>query len=130
MPIPTIKLLQRVLDYSTLKQKTISENIANISTVNYKRKDVPFSEVLNQNRELQLKETKKTHISNINRDENGQPEFRIVNGKDGLNTNGKNNIDIDQEMADMAKNQIMFRFAARKLNIYYQTLQEIIRGGR
>ena len=111
MPIPTIKLLQRVLDYSVLKQKVISENIANTNTVNYKRKDVPFSEVLNQNRELQLKETEKMHISNINRDENGEPEFHVVNGKDGLNTNGKNNIDIDQEMADMAKNQIMFRFA-------------------
>ncbi len=40
-----ITQLERGLDYSATKGKTISQNIANIDTPNYKAKNVSFKEV-------------------------------------------------------------------------------------
>ena len=40
-----------------------------------------------------------------------------------------NSVDVNKEMADLAKNSIMFKFASKKINGYYQTLQGVIRGG-
>ena len=42
---------------------------------------------------------------------------------------GINNVDIDKEMADLAENSIMYKFAAKKLQTYFRTLQEVIKGG-
>ena len=40
MSASTSKLMEKVLDYTSLKNKVISKNIANSNTLNYKREDV------------------------------------------------------------------------------------------
>ncbi len=120
MAIPTNKLLEKVLDYTTLRQRVISENIANIGTANYKRKDVKFKSELNSALNAQL------HFDNSNSIENA--DFKIVTDDNRDMVSGINNVDINNEMADMAQNTLMFKFAARKLNGYFRTLQGVIRG--
>jgi len=120
MAIPTNKLLEKILDYSTLRQRVISENIANIGTANYKRKDVKFESELNSALNAQL------HFDNSNSIENA--DFKIVTDDNRDMVSGINNVDINNEMADMAQNTLMFKFAARKLNGYFRTLQGVIRG--
>ena len=39
-----------------------------------------------------------------------------------------NNVDLDQEMAELAKNQIRFRFSTRILGDSFRGLQKSIRG--
>jgi flagellar basal-body rod protein FlgB len=45
----TVKILQNLLDYCSVKNKVIAKNIANIGTENYKREDVAFKDVLADN---------------------------------------------------------------------------------
>lgn len=120
MAIPTNKLLEKILDYSTLRQRVISENIANIGTANYKRKDVKFESELNSALNAQL------HFDNSNSIENA--DFKIVTDDNRDMVSGINNVDINNEMADMAQNTLLFKFAARKLNGYFRTLQGVIKG--
>ncbi|GBD91546.1 flagellar basal body rod protein FlgB [bacterium BMS3Abin04] len=120
MSIPTNKLLEKVLDYTTLRQRVISENIANIGTANYKRKDVKFESELSNALDTQL------HFNNSSSIENA--DFKIVTDNSQDMVSGMNNVDINNEMANMAQNTLLFKFAARKLNGYFRTLQGVIRG--
>lgn len=115
MSLPANKTLERLLDYSALKQKVIGQNIANANTKNYKRKDVEFKDLL-ENGMNNLSNSKKT-------------EFEVKTDELAAMGSQGNNVDVNREMADMAKNSIMFKFASKKLHGYYQTLQGIIKGG-
>ena len=118
MPIPSNKTLERLLDYSAIRQKVIAQNIANADTKNYKRQDVEFKELLDQG------------IKSLDNQKHIKDEFKVkVDEKSIANSDG-NNVDVNREMADMAKNTIMFKFAAKKLTGYYQTLQGVIKGGK
>lgn len=117
MSFPSNKSLEKLLDYSFIKQKVIAQNIANAETKNYKRREVEFKEILD-NKMQNISDTKKIKNEyNIKIDENSP----VIS--DG------NNVDINKEMAELAKNSIMFKFASKKINGYFQTLQGVIRGG-
>jgi flagellar basal-body rod protein FlgB len=124
-----IKLLEKVLDYSALKQKVIGKNIANATTVGYKREDVDFQNVLssvNNN----LKTSEPQHIMNGSHAITGNSELKVVEEDDTENVSGFNNVDIDREMAELAENNLMFRFSSKRMTQYFQDMQSVIRGGR
>lgn len=130
MSIKTIKLLEKTLDYSVLKQKAISTNIANIGTKNYKREDVKFEDVLNNTINGKMKTDNPNHFSGSEVKLPEQPDFTIE--KDDTidpNASGINNVDVDREMAEMAQNQLLFKFASQKLKSHYRALQGVIKGG-
>lgn len=127
MPESVTKLLEKSLDFTNVKQKILSQNISNLNTVNYKRKDVEFDELFSENLSSGMKVTNQKHIGFT---EMGENNFKIVDDPSENNASGINNVDMDKEMADMAQNSIVFKFAARKLNGYYRTLQEVIKGTR
>ena len=124
------KLLEKVLDYAALKQKLISKNIANLSTVNYKREDISFDQYLNKNVRGGLQINNPRHIASSEIKAPGQSDFKIEKDRNEENVSGMNNVDIDQEMAEMAQNTLLFKFAARRLNHHYRQLQSVIKGGR
>lgn len=135
MSQPIFKLLEKTLDYTTVKQRLISKNIANISTKNYQREDIKFDDFLNGNG--QLKTTERRHIKTGEVSLKGQAGFKIIKegiendgNEDEANTSGNNNVDMDTEMADMAQNSILFRLAARRMNFYFNQIQTVIKGGR
>lgn len=126
---PAFLAVERGLDGATLRQRAITQNIANVDTPNYKAKNVSFKEVLNQ-------ELHKKRLSAYRTDERHIP---FSNEKKGpfvwetrtttYNHNG-NNVDIDVEMAELAKNQIYYNALIDRLNGQFQSLQTVIRGGR
>ena len=123
----TSKILEKVLDYTSLKNKVISKNIANATTVNYRREDVEFNSVLN-GESNKIKETNSKHIGfneNMELD-----DMRIVTDDKIIDPTSTNNVSIDEEMAAITENSIMFKFASRKMNSYYKSLQSVIKGGR
>lgn len=118
MSIPSNKTLEQLLNYSALKQKVIAQNIANAETKNYRRQEVEFKDLLTNDLK-KLEESRQT-----------KSEYKIkIDEKSPILANG-NNVDLSREMADMAKNSIMFKFASKKVSGYYKNLQDIIRGGR
>ena len=118
MSIPSNKVLERLLDYSALKHKVIGQNIANSETKGYKRRDVEFKEMLENN--IQNLKTSESNISPLN----------VKIDEDSPIISEGNNVDINKEMADMAQNSIMFKFASKKLSSYYQSIQSVIKGGK
>jgi flagellar basal-body rod protein FlgB len=120
-----IKSLEKFIDYCSTKNKVISKNIANIGTENYKRQDVDFKSVLSEN----MGQIKATNPKHLKLPENNKTEFEISKDNSLDNVSGVNNVDIDQEMSELAANSIQFRFASRKIGDYYRNLQNVIKGG-
>jgi flagellar basal-body rod protein FlgB len=125
MAASNIKLLENFISYCSLKNKVISKNIANIGTEDYNRQDVVFKTLLTENINAPVKTTDSKHF--------GSPELsknvEIIVDKTKTEFTGINNVDVDQEMAELAENQIRFKFASRKLGSYYRNLQNVIKGG-
>lgn len=115
MPIPPFKTLENMLDYSVLKQKVIGQNIANADTKNYHRQDVEFKDVLRTSMENTSEKNKALRV----KVDNNSPEIAYGN-----------NVDINQEMADLAQNSLMFKFASKKITAFYRELQGVIKGGK
>ncbi|HOP49313.1 MAG TPA: flagellar basal body rod protein FlgB [Ignavibacteriales bacterium] len=125
--------LEKMLDYYALKNKIISRNIANIATEGYQRQDVVFKEVLNSELDRNLKTTNEKHITDPKAQfptNSKYSDFEITEDENPEKISGINNVDIDQEMADLASNNIKFKFAAKRLNSYYKNLQGVIKGDR
>ena len=124
----TITSLEYALDYASQKQKVISNNIANADTPNYKAKSVSFSKML---------ETEMNSSPIANKTDNRHFDFTSKTGTNGVyvnknvsyNHNG-NSVDIDQEMSSLAMNQIYYNAVTDRINGKFQSLQNVIKGGR
>lgn len=123
----TMNALENSLNYATTKNNTISNNIANIDTPNYKAQDVSFQSLLQkETNNLQLKNTNERHLQRTM-----DPSSHYIKRKTGttFNHNG-NNVDIDKEMADLAENQIFHRSLIDRMNGKFQIIQNVVRGGK
>ena len=122
-----IRLLENLLDYTSVKNKVISKNISNIGTEGYQREDVKFNALLNENLSNQMKATEPQHFGSSKYVQDS--EFNVVNDDDGQIYSGVNNVDIDKEMSDLAENSLSFKFASRRIGDYFKLIQEVIKGG-
>lgn len=124
----TISALERGLDFSATKGKVISQNIANIDTPNYKAKNVSFKEVFAgaKANTLQAYRTDARHIDfTTNASHPGVSHYSNLRYRqDG------NGVDMDKEQADLAANQIYYNALIDRLNGKFNTLQNVIKGGR
>jgi flagellar basal-body rod protein FlgB len=124
----TISHLERGLDFSATKGKTISQNIANVDTPNYKAKNVSFKEAFADVKANSL-EAYRTDTRHIAFKSNGaQPGvFNYSNLRYRQDGNG---VDMDKEQADLAANQIYYNALVDRINGKFNTLQNVIKGGR
>lgn len=124
----TFTSLEQALNYSSLKQKVISQNIANADTPNYKAKDVSFKDVL-QNELGQNFTTYHTDARHIDFSESSTANPAVVTRPNVQYNNNGNSVDFDQEMSDLAKNQIYYDALIEQENNKFAALQNVIRGG-
>lgn len=124
MAATNIRVLEDFIGYCSLRNKVISKNIANIGTQNYKREDVVFKDLLNDNMSL-LKTTDPKHFGQVNFE--SENTIKVDNSKDMAS--GVNNVNIDEEMAELAKNTLQFKLASKKIGDYFKILQGVIKGG-
>lgn len=113
---PSFRLLEQSLNAATLRQRVIADNIANVDTPFFKRSEVRFEELLQQElngRELQGYRTDPRHFY-IGGPSHPQPQ--IVRDNQSLINNNLNNVDIDYEMALMAKNQLRYNTMVQQVN--------------
>lgn len=125
----SVKLLQNLLDYCAVKNKTIAKNISNIGTENYKREDVVFKNLLDENVNSYLKTSGSKHIANLQVNNNQDSKFDIVLDENDNMESGINNVNIDKEMTELAENTLRFKFASKKVGNYYRNIQNVIKGG-
>lgn len=125
----TMTTIEQGLNYSSLKQKVISQNIANEATPGYKAKDVSFKESL-QTAVNQSFAANRTDVRHFDFNGKSTSNTGIITRKNvSYNQNG-NSVDIDNEMADLATNQIYFNAMIDRMNGKFSSLQNVIRGGR
>lgn len=124
-----ISTLERALDYSSLKQKVISQNIANVDTPNYKAKDVSFKSVL-QNELDHTFNTYRTDNRHIDFSDSSSSSTGIITQRNVQYNHNGNSVDMDKEMSNLATNQIYYNALIERLNGKFSTLQNVIRGGK
>ena len=122
----TVKILQNLLDYCTVKNKVIAKNIANIGTENYKREDVTFKDILNDNVNSLLKTSNDKHIAGLHVESSNHPQFEFTENQSDEMDSGINNVNIEKEMTDLAENTLRYQFATKKVSEYYKVIQNVL----
>ncbi|MGM8214462.1 flagellar basal body rod protein FlgB [Bacillaceae bacterium W0354] len=122
----TFRNLESGLKYSSLKNQTIAHNIANVDTPYYKAKNVSFKNHLNQ-ASLQF-EAKRTHpkhlpFSNI------EQGIIVTARKNVTYNNNGNSVDLDKEMAELAKNQLYYEALIDRVNGKFNSIKTVLGGG-
>ncbi|ERI91243.1 flagellar basal-body rod protein FlgB [Clostridiales bacterium oral taxon 876 str. F0540] len=120
-------LLKKGLDASSLRGKVTANNIANINTKGYKKYTVSFEENLNKSIDsLDLKTTEEKHIKDSSEtgDISVQQDTSTSMRQDG------NNVDIDNEMANQAANQLMYNALISQVNSRLSLEKYVINGGK
>ena len=125
--------LGRGLAAANLRQEVISNNIANVNTPNFKKSDVVFEELLakeigmDDSGRLPLVRTHDRHLpvgmiggAKASIQEDDTTTMRVDN----------NNVDIDIEMASLAKNQLYYNAMATELGGYVNKLKNVITSGQ
>ncbi|MCM3704203.1 MULTISPECIES: flagellar basal body rod protein FlgB [Cytobacillus] len=124
----TISTLEQALNYSSLKQKVISQNIANADTPNYKAKDASFKAAFKNalNESMDANKSDYRHYDFKNGSFSGKS---IVTRADTSYNHNGNSVDLDKEMADLATNQIYYNAVIERVSGKFSSLQNVLRGG-
>ena len=125
----SVPLLTKLLDVTSLRHRAISNNISNVNTVNYKRNDVNFASYLKAAvvpSAVIGRQTNSRHLAVGTPDPLAKPQ--IYQQDPGPNTTGINNIDIDQEMANLAENHLMYNIGSHLISQKFRALRKAITG--
>ena len=128
---PIIISLQKGLDAGALRQRVIANNIANVNTPNFKKSAVAFESLLNKalgQESIAMITTNPRHFGVTPLLEELQPEVNL-NETTSMRTDG-NNVDIDEEMTNLAANGIQYQVIGRELSEQYSLLRYVITGGK
>ncbi|AEB63317.1 flagellar basal body rod protein FlgB [Bacillus sp. L381] len=123
----TIQNLENALGRADIKQKVITNNIANIDTPNYKAKKVSFRNLLDQ--ETSNLEAVKTDYRHVDFTDSGADYSIVSSGDTSYQQNG-NNVDIDKEMTDLAENQINYQALVERMSGKFNSLKTVLTGGK
>lgn len=99
-----VNVLQKAADASWYRNDVLANNIANVDTPNYKRKDVQFETYLITS--LTGGDSLDSNIANVDLDEL-QPTTYVDQSNLSYRLDG-NNVDINTESAELAKNQLRY----------------------
>ncbi|MHB8126801.1 MAG: flagellar basal body rod protein FlgB [Desulfitobacteriaceae bacterium] len=124
---PILTVLEKGLDASSLRQKVLADNVANVDTPGFKRSDVDFQAVLDtalgkSEPILQLKTTLPRHLTGIL----DETQSAVVTDRSTSLRNDTNNVDIDREMTNVAENGLYFNAVTRAISSQVGLLRMVI----
>jgi len=119
----SLKLMQKSLDVLWLRQKLISNNIANIDTPGYKAKSIRFEDLLRS--EL---ESCSSQGEFYQRAQNVMPQD-VENNSTTIREDG-NNVDIDAENVELVRTQIQYECLARMITNEISRLKYVLNEGK
>ncbi|MHA6484223.1 flagellar basal body rod protein FlgB [Paenibacillus sp. strain BS8-2] len=121
---------ESLLHILELQHKMITQNIANAETPGYKVKNVVFEEELEKminagnGDQLELNRTDKRHLQQPSG--SGVIPYRVVEQEHTTMFNNRNNVDIDKEMASLAKNQLMYNYMIERVSGHYTKYKNML----
>ncbi|WHH60135.1 flagellar basal body rod protein FlgB [Petroclostridium sp. X23] len=120
-------VMHKALDAAWLRNDAIAENLANVDTPGYKRIGVAFEEYLSKAVESGALTGTKTHEKHITIGSSNKDDVNAKVSKDyklnSMRIDG-NNVDIDKEMADLAKNSIWYNALIKQAG--YGSLRAVV----
>lgn len=133
----TIPLLQKVAAFTERRNEALAGNVANISTPNYKTRDLPVAEFQKALQEAVARRTdatqpagenwKFTSISAESADLFPAKLFRIADASSGgITFQDGNDRNIESEMMEMTKNSLLQNMAIELLSAQMNRLQAVI----
>ncbi|MBE6081766.1 flagellar basal body rod protein FlgB [Acidilutibacter cellobiosedens] len=124
--------LKTALDGSWLRNKAITQNIANSSTPNYKRVDVDFQTCLKNASEnykkMKLTTTDEKHIPYNGYTREGEG-VKVYRDEDTSYRFDGNNVNIDTEEAELSKNEILYSNLLDQISDEYTKIKKVISEG-
>ncbi len=125
----TLGTVGRWLNGLSSRQGAIADNIANIDTPGYRRREVPFEAELRRATASGSERLAVTHSSHMpiapsRGNSNGLQATQLLTS-DRLDGN---NVDIDQEMVSLAETQLRYQAAASALNSRISQVRNVIQG--
>ncbi|HSH36981.1 flagellar basal body rod protein FlgB [Schnuerera sp.] len=125
-----IDIFNKALDGLWLRDKTINHNISNANTPNYKKLSVNFEDKLKnfmENKSSKLIKTHNKHLPTTNSLDEVKPIINI--DKNHSYRFDKNNVNIDIEMANRAKNNIMYNAVINQTVDEFDKIKNVINEG-
>lgn len=129
----TNTVLHLGLDAASMRHQVYSNNLANVNTPGFKRDEVVFEQELR--RSLygpQPIPSNRTHLDHIKfKGEIKLADVRpgIFLEKDTFSRNDQNNVDVDEEMANLTKNEIMYSAIIERTKSSFKSVRDVIRSG-
>lgn len=115
-PSPQVDHLAQLMTAAELRQKVISQNLANVNTPGYQRLDVEF--------EAQLADM----LKSPGRAAASLPVPQVVQEQGLPNRADGNNVDIDREIGQLNKNSLSFEAYSQILASHFDAMRRATRG--
>jgi flagellar basal-body rod protein FlgB len=126
-----IDVVEKVLDLRLERQNVVTSNIANVNTPKYKSRRVEFEEdlqaALNQDAKGRMVRTDPRHLP-FEFDVNGFNGKSLTEYKPRM-VHGEDTVDLDKEMASLAKNSMMYNALSDIEAKNFTNLQTVIQEG-
>ncbi len=124
--------LEKSLDTYTKRAEALANNISNVNTPNYKRKDVQFESFLEKaiyedGRGLVGVKTDKKHFKLGFDDNLSELEGKLIEENSTTMRNDGNNVDIEKEKVEQAKNNIRYQFASTRISQNFNIIKGVIK---
>lgn len=120
-----INVVDRALDASYLRETVIANNIANVDTPYYKRKDVNFQDVLDDAIDSAKYKTIDQAVTSINTDDLNPIEY--TDAENFSYRIDRNNVDIETENAELASEQLRYQALIQSANLDFSRFRSVIK---
>ena len=127
--------LPRAMTAATIRHEVIANNIANVNTPNYRKSVVEFEDLLARelygeepDGKLRMTRTHDKHLPFKPLDFHATPT--IIQDNTTIMRTDDNNVDIDIEMASMAKNQLYYNTIVTELSSHVARVKNAITSGQ
>lgn len=124
--------LEKGLNASWQRNEVITNNIANVDTPGFKRSEVEFESVFKSALEssgFTAKQTRQGHLFQGSSSLDNISAVVLEDGSTSMRLDG-NNVDIDYESAELAKNTIYYNTLVQKITSEFSRLRMAITEGK
>jgi flagellar basal-body rod protein FlgB len=111
MPDDSMKILEKMMDVATFRNRLLTSNVANADVPGYRAKDISFQTELNR------------AVSGSTGSYDVFETVPTMMSRDG------NTVNLDIEMAKVAENHLLFNSAAQILAMKIRMIKDVAKGG-
>lgn len=123
----SLSLARQALNGLSLRQQTISNNIANVDTPGYQAQEVNFEDALKSaidgGEKLKMAVSDESHMTSTTSSSTGSGKVSLRSG--GSERADENNVDVDVELVDMVETGIQYQAISQSVTKKFQLLKSI-----